>query len=45
MDLNLHELAEAFTLDGDSDDDARVSQGSGEEEAWRGATWSLSRHR
>ena len=31
MDLNLHELAEAFTLDGDSDDDARVSQGSGEE--------------
>lgn len=31
MDLNLHELAEAFTLDGDSDDDARVSRGSGEE--------------
>ena len=31
MDLNLHELAEAFTLDGDSDYDARVSQGSEEE--------------
>ena len=29
--INLHELAEAFTLDGDSDDDARVSLGSAEE--------------
>ena len=38
MDLNLHELAEAFTLDGDSDDDARVSQGSGEEAGVAGST-------
>ena len=29
--INLHELAEAFTLDGDSNDDARVSLGSAEE--------------